>query len=421
MSLRKAGANWVEGDRFFDRESELEALTERVRDGTHTLLTAQRRMGKTSLVRELQRRLQAEAKFEMVFVDLEGAATPADAIAEIGVQSRSVQGAWRRIKAWLANNLLEVGIGARLDELAAPEVWVKLRAAIDAGNWRQKGDEVFAALAKNDRRVVLAIDELPILVNRLLKGDDYRITPERRQAVDEFLGWLRKNGQAHRGRICLILSGSVSLEPILRQAGLSAHANIFFPFDLKSWDDETAAACLAELANSYCLDLPLPVRLEMCRKLRCQIPHHVQQFFDNLHEDLRSAGRSEATMTDVERVYTTEMLAVRGQMDLDHYESRLKMVLGREVYGIALEILTEAAVDDGQLSSDVVDRYREYFQGRAQAETEADPVPIEDVLYVLEHDGYLERQGDGYRFVSGLLEDWWRARHSRHFVPIKLR
>ena len=40
MKLRKAGANWVEGDRFFDREAELEALAERVRDGIHTLLTA---------------------------------------------------------------------------------------------------------------------------------------------------------------------------------------------------------------------------------------------------------------------------------------------------------------------------------------------------------------------------------------------
>ena len=58
MGLRKAGANWVEGDRFYDRESELEALTERVGDGIHTLLTAQQRMGKTSLVRELLRRLK---------------------------------------------------------------------------------------------------------------------------------------------------------------------------------------------------------------------------------------------------------------------------------------------------------------------------------------------------------------------------
>ena len=86
-------------------------------------------------------------------------------------------------------------IGDRVDTLSVSDIQVKLRAGIDTGNWRQKGDEVFSALAGHDRRVVLAIDELPILVNRLLKGSDYRITPERRQAADEFMSWLRKNGQ----------------------------------------------------------------------------------------------------------------------------------------------------------------------------------------------------------------------------------
>ena len=76
MGLRKAGANWVEGDRFYNRESELEALTERVGDGIHTLLTAQRRIGKTSLVRELLRRLAHEGRFETIFVDLEDVGTP---------------------------------------------------------------------------------------------------------------------------------------------------------------------------------------------------------------------------------------------------------------------------------------------------------------------------------------------------------
>ena len=419
--LRKAGANWVEGERFCDREAELEALAERARDGSHTLLTAQRRMGKTSLVRELLRRLGQEGRFETVFVDLEDAGTPADAVAEIGARARSVQGAWPRIKSGFANALR--GAGDRVDSVSVSEVQVKLRAAIDAGNWRQKGDEVFAALAESDRPVVLAIDELPILVNRLLKGADHRITPQRRQTVDEFMGWLRKNGQTYRHRVILILAGSVSLEPILAQAGLSAHANTYSPLDLKPWDDETAAACLGALAQTYRLDLPLDVRREMGRRLRCQIPHHVQQFFDNLHEDLRRAGRRAATMGDVERVYTNEMLGVRGQMDLEHYEGRLRMVLGREGYRTALEILTEAAVCDGLLSGDTVIRYRQYLQGRSQdeAEAEADPVPVEVVLRVLEHDGYLERHGDGYRFVSGLLEDWWRARHGGHLVPIQGR
>ena len=417
--LKKAGANWVEGDRFFDRETELEALSERVRDGTHTLLTAQRRMGKTSLVRELLRRLEQEGCLQTVFVDLEGADTPEDAVAEIGIRARSVQGAWPRIKSGFANALGEAG--DRVDSVSVSEVQVKLRAAIDAGNWRQKGDEVFAALAESDRPVVLAIDELPILVNRLLKGADHRITPERRQAVDEFMAWLRKNGQTRRDRVILILAGSVSLEPILAQAGLSAHANIYSPFDLKPWDEETAAACLAALAQTYRLDLPLDVRREMCRRLRCLIPHHVQQFFDNLHEHLRRAGRGEATIDDVRRVYRTEMLGVRGQMDLEHYEGRLRMVLGREGYRTALEILTEAAVNDGPLRDDTIGRYREFLHGGSKDETEADPVPVEDVLRVLEHDGYLERHGDGYRFISGLLEDWWRARHGGHFVSIEGR
>ena len=43
--MNKAGGNWVAGDDFFDREAELEALAERVKEGTHTLLTAQRRIG----------------------------------------------------------------------------------------------------------------------------------------------------------------------------------------------------------------------------------------------------------------------------------------------------------------------------------------------------------------------------------------
>ena len=413
--LKKAGANWVEGKRFFDRQAEIEVLSERVSNGTHTLLTAQRRMGKTSLVRELLRRLTAEGRFQTVFVDLEDARTAADAVAEIAAQSRPAQRTWRLIKAWFANALR--GVAGQIDTVSVAEVRVKLRAGIDAGNWRQKGDEVWAALAENALPVVLAIDELPILVNRMLKDDDYRITPEGKQAVDEFLSWLRRNGQEHRGRICLIVSGSVGLEPILRQAGLSAHANIFSPLDLKPWDEQTALDCLAALAEGYGLDLPLAARQEMCRRLRCLVPHHVQRFFDSLDEHLRLAGRRRAAVEDVERVYTDEMLGVRGQMDLDHYESRLKLVLGPESYRAALDLLTEAAMSDGMLRREAIDGFRDYFRVRAGGA----PVPIGDVLRVLEHDGYLEVWEDGYRFVSGLLQDWWRARYGQHSVPVGQR
>ena len=83
-------------------------LRERVENGTHTLLTAQRRMGKTSLVRELLRRLNEEGEFATVFVDWEGAMDQADAVAEMATQARPLQGVRRRMTSLLRNSVRDV-------------------------------------------------------------------------------------------------------------------------------------------------------------------------------------------------------------------------------------------------------------------------------------------------------------------------
>lgn len=412
MVLLPGGGNWVDGGRFFDREGELAELRERVQNGTHTLLTAQRRMGKTSLVRELLRRLDAEEQVATVFVDLEDSMDAADAAAELAIQSRRVQGAWARFSSWFTDQIREVR--DNVEEVGVSELRIRLRAGMDAGSWQRTGDQVFEALAASDKPVVLAVDELPIMVNRLLKGHDYRITPERREAADRFLSWLRRNGQTHRGQVSLIVSGSVGLGPILQQAGLSAQANIFTPLELRPWSQETSLDCLAALARGQKKDLPAEVRMEMCRRLRCCVPHHVQQFFQHLNDHLNRDQRHEATIEDVRQVYEHELLSIRGQIDLVHYESRLRTVLGDQGFTTALALLTEAAVKGGLLTHETVGRYRE---SRSLPTSDGD-VSIDDVLHTLEHDGYLERQAAGYGFVSGLLEDWWRYRYGQNFTSL---
>ncbi len=382
---------------------------ERVREGRHTLLTAQRRMGKTSLIREALRRLKCTGEFEPLFADLEDARDPMDAIAEIATQTSSAQGLWPRVKSGFANFLQQ----GPIEELGISELRVKLRAGIDRGNWKQRGDAIFAAIDKHEKPVVLALDELPILINRLLKGPDYRITPERKQAADEFMSWLRRVGQAHRN-VRMIVFGSIGLEPTLRLAGLSAQANIFSPFELHPWDKVTASQCLEALANNYGIELPHWAREAMCRRLRCCIPQHIQQFFDYLHEDMRRTGQREVTLEDIERVYSKDMLGIRGRIDLEHYEGRLKIALGNSDYRIAMELLTEAAVNNGFLNNESIEGYMSYYhtperQGR---------VLILDMLRMLEHDGYLSKTTGGYRFVSRLIEDWWREQNGDHFRPI---
>ena len=413
MTTLRMSSNWVDGDQFFDREVELRLLRERVENGTHTLLTAQRRMGKTSLVRELLRLLEEDGEFATVFVDLEGAMDAEDAVVEMATQARPLQNVRRRITSQLRNSVRDVR--DNIEELGVSELRVKLRAGLDAGNWQRIGGQVFEALATNDRPVVLAIDELPILINRLLKGHEYRVTPERLAVTDAFMGWLRKCCQTYEGRVCLIISGSVGLEPVLSQARLSAHANVFTALDLRPWPHDVAVECLVALARGYRVCLPHEIRREMCRRLRCSVPHHVQLFFRHLYEHLVRDQRNEATLDDVELVYERDLLSVRGQASLVHYEERLRMVLGDKGYTEALSLLSEAVVNGGLLTHRIIELYR----GEAVETCEEDSVAT--ALYVLQHDGYLEESEGGYAFVSGLLEDWWRARHGQSFTSITNR
>ena len=74
---------WVSGDDFFfDREAEPEVLHARVREDNHVLLTGQRHIGKTSILRELERRFKCEG-WTIYFVDVERSTSPEDAIADI--------------------------------------------------------------------------------------------------------------------------------------------------------------------------------------------------------------------------------------------------------------------------------------------------------------------------------------------------
>ena len=72
--MRSSTGRWVSGSDFFDRENELVVLERHVLEGNHVLLTGQRRMGKTSILRELGRRLEFK-NWIFLFVDIEAVTT----------------------------------------------------------------------------------------------------------------------------------------------------------------------------------------------------------------------------------------------------------------------------------------------------------------------------------------------------------
>ena len=400
--MRSSTGRWVSGDDFFGREAELEILTTRVRDGNHVLLTGQRRMGKTSIARELGRRLESEG-WVSLFADVEDATCAEDAIAEIARAAYPVDSLVRRLAAgmerWLRDNVEEAGASA---------FHVKFRAGLDAGNWRRHGDRIIQACAEREEPVLLVIDELPIFLQRLYREDDDA------RRVDEFLSWLRRALQAlEGGSPVIVVSGSIGLEPLVARLGIPDRINYLHTYRLCPWSRDIGTACFGRLAESYGLQVEDGVAGAVFDTLGIGIPHQVQSFFARLRDFARIQGRDRVTVDDVAEVYRTELLGPSGQGDLAHYETRLADALDDESRRIAMEILAEAAVQ-GVFTADA----RRALERLHTALFDDAPARVREILDLLEHDGYLDRGPDGHDFSSRLLKDWWAARFRNHHAPL---
>jgi uncharacterized protein len=412
--LTRTVGNWVDGDRFWDREIEMALFIEKLDDGDHLLLVAQRRIGKTSLMRQAARLI--EERYVCLHVDLQEAASAADAIAELGVETRKHKSLWGKTKDIFAN--IARTATESIDSLQIADLKVTLRSGLTEGDWRAKGDRLFTILAESDKPVVIFLDEVPILVSRMLKGDDYTITPERRTQADAFMSWLRANSLKHQGKVRLVVTGSIGLEPILKQAGLSATINHFAPFELGPWTTEAAQGCIEALAQGKNLVFQEGAIAQMIEHMGICIPYHVQLFFDQVYQSCKLRRVETVSKELITEIYESKMLSTRGHAELSHLEERLKMVLGPALHPLALDLLTETAVT-GHLTSEASAVFgREY--GIANDLERPEDV-VREVLNILEHDGYLRKDSKTYQFVSRLVKDWWYASHSFNFVPAAKR
>ena len=401
--MKSSTGRWVTGNDFFDREQELIALETRVRDLNHTLLTGQRRMGKTSLARELGRRLEAQG-WGFLPVNVEGATSPEDVIARMAEAVHPIRPIARRLAASMRHWLRDVS--NRVEHISAYEFSVKIRSGLEPGNWRRHGQQLLHDCAHYDRPVLLVIDELPIFLNRLLKRDAH--------APEEFLSWLRGVLQdLGDGSLVLIVSGSIGLQPLVTRLGIPDRINHLDPFRLGPWSRGTCIACFERLAESYDLTVDEGVPKAVYDALGLGIPQHLQSFFARLRDFATMQRRGRLSISDVDEVYYKELLGPSGSSDLAYYETRLRDGLEEETHRIAVEILAEAATQEVFTAA-----ARRNLERRHSALVDDAPDRIADALDVLMHDGYLEACDDGYRFLSRLLKDWWSARFRDHHAPL---
>lgn len=383
----------VTGDDLYGRGREIDAIWGKLEQGEHVLLLAPRRVGKTSLMMELRR--APRPGWDVIFVNLESSASPEDCFAKL-VAAISEHPGYR---TWVEripfrNAIRGVLRGLGRARVRTETVEIDIRTAM-LGDWSNAADRLHERLAKPpepETKLLLVLDELPILIARILKKSDGR------DEADLLLSKLRelRLSEDLRNRVHFLVGGSIGLDAVLRRVGLSATANDLSPLYLGPWDEQVARDFLAELGRTERFELPSPeidLILEMLAEL---VPFHVQLFF----LAIREACKGDVALVSrglIELCFRERLAGPQGTPYLDHFAERLELIFTEPEVELANTVLAIACQStDGVPKSEVEDL------------EPANAKLLSPVLRDLDSHGYLVQDGEALRFRSNLLRKWWK-------------
>jgi uncharacterized protein len=373
------------GDSFFGRQREVASLWENLNRGRNLLLVSPRRVGKTSILRHL-----ADAPKDgwvAVYVDVQIDADPVSAIEHILDELKSKgpvgTGIWNAFVERLQTiENIKIGMdGAELSlREAAGRRWDSTAAAFR---------DALVSCCNKGIRLLLIVDELPILVKALVEADK----TEQAEQLLRLFRFARQHAPL-LGNFRMIVCGSIGLKPVLRRHRMSADANDLKDFSLGPWSEETARAFMDAIGR-------VRPRLALRPELRDEIlrwtgaaplPYHLQSIFAQIEEMDK----------DPEQVSLADIATARDEVlqaaDFSHYYERLDSGFEPDELEFALDALSHLT---GTESSDLA-----ALQALAPGSRK-----VRQVLRTLEDDGYLANRGTAdnpiYLFSNPLLKAYW--------------
>ena len=405
MAISNKTGSPVSGDDFFDREWEFKQLVKSVQVQEHVLISAPRRVGKSSLMKKAlawssnQGYIAVDADVQDCKDESDFLEILAEAFRKSGIKAGWLNSIYRQINAlrdWLNGIKINVStVGVEFGKSLPPE-------------WRQATkvfDELFEKLVDNNQKVLIGMDELPIFLSRIMKID----LDGGAIRVDVILHWLRSIRQKYP-QIVWIICGSIGLDTFAEQHNLVGAINDLRLQRLGAFSDQDARTFLRLLGESP--KNPLKLKDEIIdyiiRKIGWPLPYFLQlvfQIIDEMPPDKRSVQYPSKEDVDsaCENLYGASYSKY-----FAHWVTRLH------------DQLSVSDVDAAEAILKAVSRYKEglsrnkLLQVLISRQSNTDIEKLEKqlafLLDVLERDGYFLRAHSIYAFRSFFLREFWKRR-----------
>ena len=261
----------VEGNDFFGREKEIRLANKLLDRGHSLLLSAPRRIGKSSLAKKLIDEKKKQG-WKCVYIDLEETDSE-DGFLRLVIDAFSNNEIWKQIVSDTAKGLKS--IFNKIEKVSVGPV------EIDLGE-REKKENLYKnlkELVNHEKDTFIVVDELTLFVGILNK------TRNGVEKVTYILNWLRSLRQVKGTKIRWLFCGSVGLRNFTSSKNLSYTINDLTEFSLDELDRKEASGLLLELSKSEKIRMSNNVIDYILDKLSWNIPYFIQVIFSKLSEE----------------------------------------------------------------------------------------------------------------------------------------
>lgn len=380
----------AEGDRFYPRLKIRENFFKQLDGGSHIQVTAPRRVGKTSVLLDLQ--AQQNDNYYMVYVITESigsgnnffqrlidAVLDSDTISNYG-KLGAITRDWFK------------GFSGRFKSISIKDLAIDL-----SGESKVDYFEEFKNLLKEvdlqGKKIVLMVDEFPITIENI----------KEKHGVDAAVMFLKqcreiRQDPKYREKVSFIYTGSIGLFSVVKAFNATSELNDLFEIKVSQLTKAEAREFSTLLIEEHGLDIEEPQIDRMLGAIHWLIPFHIQLLVKEV-KDLYDLEEPEL-IDDMFIDKAFRNLVKNGDMYFDHYRGRLGKVFTKDEILYINELLKEMAEKEYCSEAAALDMATKY--GLTDS--------FRTMINSLEYDGYIVETEDetGYQFYSPIIKAWWK-------------
>ena len=374
----------VRNSDFWDRTDELEDIWDAIESGSHILISAPRRVGKTSIMYKVLD--EPKTNYIPVYIDTESA----DSQNEF----------WQKLFHALMEEDFVNGLKNSANTLWSKLKTIKITKISATGVEFGDGEvldykEAFKRLIKgldSDKKLIIMIDEFAQTIENIIKYED--------EGIKSAISLLKAHRELRQDikfsqKVTFIYAGSIGLESVVAKMDAIKHINDLNSIKISPLSRSEAREFTKQLFANNNINVSHDAIIYLLDKIEWLIPFYIQL----MAQEIKKLHRKEPKVTP-QMIDQAIDNSLQHRQHFETWLSKIKTAFKNNDYLFAKEILNTISENMSMESRNIANIAAKHSLNDDDAK---------EIIHSLIYDGYINNNDNPreYRFNSAILRMWW--------------